>query len=309
MGEYQSEFHDPRNYKAWEQDPSTRESLRLLTKPYPVDVTLTTPDTAQNFFTVAPGVPTVNLITNPSIETNTTGWTASGATRTRDATIAYKGSWALLINPANAANNEGAYFNLGLFPSATPLMFSAYFNDNVDSGEQALCLITDSAGNLISSGTTVTLSSAWQRSVCQIGARVLQSPTTLYLYIVTGTQHNIDFWVDGIQAEVRESVSPYCDGAQGAYHWWDGVVHASTSRRWRKLSCIRSYRLQVTRDCYVAYDRVASNTATNPEDKGEFLKAGTEIGEDHPIYLGTGLSFINYWSGEQPRIYGLVWGI
>ena len=310
MPNYGGENLDPRYYKGWENDPSTRESMRLFTKPYAVDVTLTTPGTAQDLFTVAPGIATVNLITNPSFETNTTGWTASGATITRDNTIAYSGSYGGLINPSNAADNEGVYYNLGSFPPRTPLMFSAYFNDNVDSGEEALCLITDSDGTAVSSGNTVALSSAWQRSVCQISEQTMQQPTTLYLYVVTGTQHNTDFWVDGVQAEILESVSDYCDGSLGAYHWWDGVSHSSTSRRWRQMSSIRSYRLQTTRNCYVAYDRTASNDSTlNAEDRGEWFRAGCEWGEDHPCFLDANISFINELSGEAPRVWGVIWGV
>jgi hypothetical protein len=132
---------------------------------------------------------------------------------------------------------------------------------------------------------------------------------TLYLSFVTPSIHNTTFYVDGVQAEANFSVTAYCDGDQGYYHWWDGTAHASTSRRWRKLSSIRSYRLHCTRDVYVAYDQDADHDGTNAEDRGEFIPAGTDFGEDHPIYLDSHISFVNVNAGELPRIYGICWGV
>ena len=140
--------------------------------------------------------------------------------------------------------------------------------------------------------------------------RIILNDNQLYFYIVTAATTNVVFYVDGVQAEIQESVTPYCDGAQGHLHWWDGTSQASTSRRWRGMSSIRGYRLHVTRDCYMCEDADAFNDTTlDAEDRGEFLPAGTDCLLTHPIYLDSKISFINRLSGEQPRIYGQIWGV
>ncbi len=123
------------------------------------------------------------------------------------------------------------------------------------------------------------------------------------MYVVTATQFATVFYADGLQAEIGESVTPYCDGDQGLFQEWDGTAHASTSRRWKGLEQIRGYTLFCTRDVYVGYDVVASATL------GEFKKAGTDWWEDHPVDLRKRLSIVNAVAGEQPRVYGRVWGI
>lgn len=396
---------DPKQYASWEQDPSTRESIRLLTKAYPVDATLTVSGTAQDLITVAPGLPTVNLITNPSMETADppTGYTARRtAAVARSNTIAKYGTYSMRLTPPGAAIGEGAYWNLGSWPTDQPLAVSSYFSDNAGGGDTArveLFAATTSLSDVtnvrVALGNTATFAGAgWYRSslvlaprfhitvlyyntlavasfaedetitggttgatakvmtvketntsgwlviidqsapfLCQknvapntametitggaSGAtanvtKVVQADLnmcTMYMLFVTASIHGTAFYVDGAQAEANFTVTPYCDGAQGYYHWWDGTAHASTSRRWRKMSSIRSMRLHTTRAVYVAYDQAANISGVNAEDRGEYLPAGTDWGEDHPIYLDSKISFVNAVAGEQPRVYGLIWGI
>ena len=395
---------DPKSYAAWEQDPSTRESIRLHTKPYPVDSTLAVAGTPQNLITVSPGLATVNLVTNPSMDTGATptGYTARRSAVLAKSALVYKyGAYSLSITPPGTVIGEGAYWDLDSWPMDQPLAVSAYFSDNAGGGDDArveliahTTPITDVTNVRIALGNTVTFAgTGWYRSyvvmepkrvltilyysnlavgsfvedetitgssgvtakvrtVYEAGtsgwlaidtlsdnflcdkavapnttvetllgstsgatanvSRIVRSHLnmeTLYLAFVTPSIHNTVFYVDGVQAEANFSVTAYCDGDQGYYHWWDGTAHASTSRRWRKLSSIRDYRLHCTKDVYVAYDQDADNTGANAEDRGEFIPAGTDFGENHPIYLDSHISFVNVNAGELPRIYGLVWGV
>jgi len=306
--EYGSGNLDPRYFKQWpiEDVPSTRESLRPLTKHYPIDSTLAVSGTAENLYTVSPGVPTVNLITNPSAETADppTGFTASGSAISQSAVVAYSGSNSMLINPDNAAAGEGAYWSLGSFPPRTPLVCSAYFQDNVNSGDTARIQVQDDAGNVIANGNTIVLSNAWQRSIATISEHTIQQPTTLRVYFVTVAQHNTNFYVDGMQAEVRDSVSAYCDGSLGIYHEWDGTANASTSRRFRGPEQIREYTFHTTGDIYLAFDRVADRTATNQQDRGMYIRAGSDFWSNHSIEIWERISFCNVQVGETPRIFG-----
>ena len=396
---------DGRQYKSWEQDPSTRESLRLFTKRIPIDIELSTPGTAESLFTVSPGQATVNLVTNPSCETGSppTGYTAVGSTLAQDATYYEYGTKSLKITPDNSAKGEGAYWDLGAFPMDEPLALSTYFrrgaagSGNVRTELWSSSITSKIAGTManvrVAIGSTAALGASFVRSSlvspanrvisvfhiipltgtfeedetitggtslatattrtigtvggantyivaeynpgtqfsCDLGIpvsetitgttssatgtlneieRIVLNGNTLRLYMVTVTNIATVFYVDGVQAEVSENVTTYCDGAQGYLHWWDGVAHASTSRRWRGMSSIRSMRLHATRDLYLAYDRDASNdTTVDAEDRGEYIRAGTDFGENHPIYLDDKLSFINRLSGESPRLYGSIDGV
>ena len=388
--------YDARNWHSWELEPSTRQSVALLTKFYPIDKTLAAAGTAEDLITVSPGLPTVNIITNPSCETGNppTGYTAvRSATLAQDATYYLYGTKSLKITPPNVARGEGAYWNLGDCPHNLPIGISANFRRGAAGANDARVELVASTITGYSAytnvrlvvGNTVTLSGSWQRSqlfspegrnitifsvsgasgtftedetitgsVSAATAKVRTVGTgwiavdsisgifehqknkyssetvtgsssgvtatltniatipvdgNLRLYMVTATQHGTVFYADGVQAEVNSEVTPYCDGAQGLGTSWDSTVHASVSRRIRKLSCIRSMRLHTSRDVLIAYDRDASNTATNAEDKGELVRAGSDFGENHPIYLNSKISFINVNPGELPRLTGRVEGV
>ena len=388
---------DPRLWKSWELDPSTRESVHLLTKSYPVDVTLATPGTAEALFSVSPGIATVNLVTNPSCETSDPpdGYSAvNSATLAQDATYYNYGSKSLKITPPDAVKGEGAYWDLGTISHKDPLSISAYFRRAAGSGSDARVELVASSITGYSTytnvrlavGNTVTLGTGWTRSyltshpdretiICTItpltgtfeedeeitggtsgstatimtvdsggtwlavsapsgqfspelgiyatetieggsssatatltAIKRIKVDGNLHLYMVTATKHGDEFYVDGVQAEYLENVTAYCDGAQGAYHWWDGTAHASTSRRWKKLSCIRGYRLHCTKDIYIAFDIDADSSGTNAEDKGEYISAGSDFGEDTQIFLDDKISFVNAVTGEYPRLYGRIYG-
>ena len=106
---------DGRKFKSWEQDPSTRESLRLFTKRIPIDITLTTAGTAEDLFAVDTGsIATVNLITNPGMETGDppTDYTAvRSATLAQDSSYEQYGTYSMSVTPPNT-----------IFVAAVPLL-------------------------------------------------------------------------------------------------------------------------------------------------------------------------------------------
>jgi hypothetical protein len=306
--------HDKYGFNAqfWELDPSTRQSVHLFTKWAPVNVTLSSSNTAENFFTAASHQPTVNLVTNPSMETADppTGYTAVGATIARSATVARSVTNSLSIDPDNSAAGEGAYWtteSIGSVrldgSSALYLVASAYFQDNADSGNTARLEIRDSSGTLLSAGNELTLSSSWQRS--QASYQVPPSGAQYRIYLVTSSSASDPiFYVDDLQVELQMNTTPtaYCDGTQGVYYEWDGTAHASVSRRRFGLVSVRSYDLYVTHDSYVALDHTASSTL------GMYVPAGTHFSPPGGI-VASNLSFINVVSGETPTIRGGIWGV
>ncbi len=163
---HQSPENDPRNYKNWarEDDPSTRKNTQLWQKIQPVDVTLATPQTAQDLILLSAGRPTVNLIDNPSFETGTppTGYTAQGSVLARSNTVAKYGTYSGRITPANAVAGEGIYISLGRWPMGQPLQVSVYLQDNAGSGNGARVMLWGvTSGAFVATGNTVALSAAW----------------------------------------------------------------------------------------------------------------------------------------------------
>ncbi len=127
------------------------------------------------------------------------------------------------------------------------------------------------------------------------------------VYFVTTAQIAPVFYVDSFQSEIQRGsgVTPYCDGAQGLNQEWFGTAHASESRRKAGLIASRGFELHFTRDTYIAFDRVASAT-----DGGSiFMRAGADWSPEHPIHADDRISFVNSVVGEQPRVWGVIWGV
>ncbi|MBI2020213.1 hypothetical protein HYS94_02220 [Candidatus Daviesbacteria bacterium] len=278
----------------------------------PVDVTLTTPGTAQSLYTIAPKIPAVNLITNPSMETGTppTGFTLSGSTLAQSATVARSGTNSLRITPDNAAAGEGAYWTTQSLAGAGPdrevfLVASGYFNDNAGSGNGVRVIIANTSGVALATGNTVTLAANWTgRSTAAF--RLTGVTAAQYrIYFVTATQFATVFYVDDVQVELLEqnTATDYCDGAQGIDYEWEGTAHASRSRRHRGIVAVRGYNLYTTRNVYISYDQTASTTT------GRRVLAGTDFWNDHPMNIKNRISIINELSGEQPRVFGEVLGV
>jgi len=307
---------NPVNYSAWELDPSTRDSVHLWNKWMPADKTLATAQTAEDLFSVSSDAPTVNLAPNPSFETADppTGYTASGSTPTRVTTNPRSGTYSLSINPDNSAVGEGVYWTSDVLGSnqeknnATRLIASCYFRRASGSGEDARIEIRDSTGvTVLATGETVTLSTSYQRSTASYDLNLATSAggAAYRIYLVTVTQHNTTFLADSFQVEFGKSdiATPYCDGVQGINYSWDGTAHASTSRRRMGLVAIRGFMLRASHDCYVSFDQTASATT------GRYLPANVDWWNPHPIHIMERISFVNVTSGQQPRLYGDIWGV
>ena len=162
-----SDVLDPSLYKSWELTPSTRESVHLLTKPYPVDKTLAVPGTAEDLITVSPGIATVNMVTNPSFETGNppTGFTAVGSAIAQSAVYYLYGLNSMEINPNNVAKGEGAYYSLGMFPRNKPLSVSCYLRRGAaGSADSRVELYGVTSAARIAVGNSITLDGSWQRS-------------------------------------------------------------------------------------------------------------------------------------------------
>ena len=302
----------PQNWMGWEVDPSTRQSTHLWTKHYPVNVTLSTAQTAQDLFTVSESFPTVNMATNPSFETTDppTGYTASGSAVARVTTNPRTGTYSMQVTPANSAVGEGFYWSTDTLASQREgankiyLVASAYFRRASGSGQTVQIQIRSADGTTThASGDVITLSTTYQRSVAIFELPI--TPAAYRVYFVTTAQTSQVFLVDSFQVELQNGgyVTDYCDGSLGVNYEWDGVANASRSRRRGGLVAIRGFFLRSSHDAYVSFDVTASATT------GRYLTANTDWWNPHPIHFIRNISFVNVANNETPVIRGDIWGV
>jgi hypothetical protein len=158
---------------------------------------------------------TPNMITNASIETNTTGWvgltgnTAGDSTLARDTTQAMFGAASLKVT-TNADINEGAKYNVTLAPST---QYTLTFNAKVSAGSFSTISIgrADISGTDVSCLTSQQINSTWGRYSCTFttGATITNS----YIYMKQSDATARNWFVDGVQIQTGSTATPYREGA------------------------------------------------------------------------------------------------
>jgi len=172
-----------------------------------------------------------NLCTNPSAETNTTGWTKSdansSATYTRDATFGYIGSCShKLVNTAGG-ENDYIYFAVSSPDAGTVYSISAYVyvSDFVAAADSNRGLfVSDTGSNAVATITGNT--NGWVNLQVLFTTASPSTPFYVRLYAPRAT-----VWWDVIQITKSTYRLPYLDGSLGSGHTWSGTAHASTSAR------------------------------------------------------------------------------
>ena len=301
-------------------------SLRPAEVYQPVDTTLTTADTVQDLFTLAPKRHAVNVFTNPGFETDdiSTAWASVTAAASRVTTAPRSGANHLLINPA-AAVGSGSYTTITQVPDSNPqwqhhIVASAYVRGASGSGDVILS-IRDSSGTALASSATHTLTASYVR--LEIGYMLPVGTTTnsYRIYFTTATDHNINIYVDDLQVELNDegSATPYIDVVtNGVNTGWHGTANASPSQRVPTLAVINFLDLTFVNDTYIAFDNTAISARTN----GSWTPSAAEVLASGSIFVPNGttwrkesrtdiydrISFVNANGSETPRVYGAVWG-
>jgi hypothetical protein len=303
-------IHFSEDWSAWEVDPSTRTSVHAWTKYAPIDITIGT--TAVDIFTVARGMPSVNLVKNPSFEVNTlTDFTVSGSAIAQSNAQAAIGAYSLLVNPDNSAAGEGYYWAhnfAGAGEDSSHICASVEVRGASASGTVKIT-VENASGTILATGTTVTLSTGWQRLTvsCEIPERVAAE---YRVAVRTAAQHNITWYNDKWHVEQRKDgiVQPYVDGTLGVNYEWYGTANLSASRLRTGIVAVRGFRLKNghgSQTVNIALDNTA--TAAGATSTGVLLKAGETWEPPWPIDIRTRISAIA--SGASTQIYGVVWGI
>ena len=129
------------------------------------------------------------------------------------------------------------------------------------------------------------------------------------MYVTTGTQHNINMYIDKMGFEIREdttAVSTYVDGNQGVNYEWTGTANASTSIKKPDMSVIRGIQIKNESSSageivYVAFDSTASSST------GIAVLAGETFETNFPIDFRDKVSVVS--ASGTPTVKGVIWGI
>ena len=176
-----------------------------------------------------------NLLSNPSLETNTTGWSAwAGATLDRTSAHALVGGYALRITHV-ASTTSGATAS---YSTATQGTYTAsayvrsYVAADVGANVSILMRFTYSDASMEDVSANHALTDSWTRieaTATTNAAKTLSSITLMLRDLLAGAAHYT--MVDAVQLENASFATPYCDGSLGTGHSWSGTAHASTSSR------------------------------------------------------------------------------
>jgi len=175
-----------------------------------------------------------NLITNPSFETNTTGWTAVGASVTIAQSAAYqrRGVYSCKITPPSGAQVSGIYFGTFALSSGTTYYLSLDVLDVLGQGFNLYFANTSAV--MCGTATEWTGTGHWARHVV---SWTCDSNASYRLYLTRDSVASTSpFYVDGAQCE-SASESTYFDGDFNGFnplrqdYYWNGVAHGSTSYR------------------------------------------------------------------------------
>jgi hypothetical protein len=168
---------------------------------------------------------TINLVTNPSIEVDTTGYTAVVAAIARSATEQYRGVYSLQITPT-VGLNDGAYY------SALALTNAIQYTFAVDGlwadGVAYQIYFATAVGALVGTATTFIGAGEWSRQSVTV---TIPATANYRVYVTKNDDSDVTvFYTDGWQVEEGQYASTYCDGTQRGCEW-NGTANAATSSR------------------------------------------------------------------------------
>lgn len=171
--------------------------------------------------------PIQNLITNPSFEVNTTGWTSYLSTISRDTTEAHIGSASLKVV---TTGQGGPSLNPTLpVTAATTYTQSAWVK--APSGQamtMQMLQYSPTVVNLKSTSVAFTGTGAWQR--VSLTDTIALGATLMTPYIFSGAS-GITFWVDAVMVERSAVLNPYYEGLGDFTYAWTGTANASSSEQ------------------------------------------------------------------------------
>lgn len=187
-----------------------------------------------------------NLCTNPSAETNTTGWTVAGASLSRVNTWAADGSWSFQL----ACSGADSYIDNGVlgwsvgktYTVSAVARLSAALTGSVTSGRERRIVIIDIvAGTVLASSTQISNAAGSTRlSVSYtVPATMSQSLANIRVRFYAGHSAGTMWWdsVMVLEGDWTSNLPTYFDGSV-AGSMWAGTAHASISYNMTALPTI-----------------------------------------------------------------------
>jgi hypothetical protein len=183
---------------------------------------------------------TTNLVTNPSFETNTTGWlifndTGGDLAVSRVADDSLIGTYSAKLTAATINDSQFYYVLSGGFTSGTSYSGSVWMRAT-STVNVILRLRRSGPSYETYASQTFSVTTDWQRFSISFTAAA-----TVTGRISIEPQAASTVYVDAVQVETKAYSTPYCDGTLGGYsasgvadgtgHSWSGTAHASTSSR------------------------------------------------------------------------------
>ncbi len=259
----------------------------------------------------------VNLVTNPSFETNTTSWSAyNSATISRSATQALYGGYSLAC--VTGASGRGAQITVtGLTASASHTVSCWAY---CDAATTVSIAVTDNIDK--DSGTTSLAipAATWTR----VTKTFTTDSHTSVIVRITAT-NTTAFYIDAVQLEAKAYATAYIDGSLGGYdasgvwyasgngHSWTGTAHASTSVRSEgrmTYGAAGNFSLLTgTLSCWVYFDAAGiSRTIFTGDTTGNLAVAATSTAiEVSRRNVGTVLSVAQSWAAGTWYHIAVTW--
>ena len=180
-----------------------------------------------------------NLVTNPSFEVNTTGWTINHATATTPSTTLNQvlDGTKMLQLATDGTTTTSASPTLKYSTSAgnpTNQFYTFSFYAKVTSGTQSmtLALTANDGTTTASKAVAVGLSVGWTRFTVSLQVpSTLVSASTVLTASLYGTTGSKTILVDACQLEASYAATDYFDGSYPSSYgaFWAGTAHASVS--------------------------------------------------------------------------------
>lgn len=186
----------------------------------------------KGFFSVIIPEATINLIANPSMELNLTGYNnVGGSAPTRTMVESRRGAWGLTNSPAAT---QGIYYTPVPLVSGTTYTFSLDFLGR--GGFTYRIYFADAAGALLGTAKVFTATGGWERPEVTY-TETSTADRRVYVIQDSVSAGGIPFYADGFQVEAKTYATTYCDGdclglVPGRQDFfWSGLQHASSSQR------------------------------------------------------------------------------
>lgn len=178
-----------------------------------------------------------NWVSNPSFETNLTGWSKGSGISTfiRVDNEEWVGDYCCKITKSGA----NAYLTMSAAARvAVQTQDDCYYAVRIKAASAShtaviYSLFYDSGGSNVrfTDHGEVTLSTGWTTLTGYDRTQAGEVSTAIYIKFGAAMADGTDLWIDGAEIRKNQPLDTYIDGDQGSIYSWNGTAHASTSNR------------------------------------------------------------------------------